>query len=67
MDEALDVTGLATRERQDFGDGGADAVEQILWRARHLREREPAHPVERHDVGEGAADVDADLHRAHGV
>ena len=55
--------GSAPAMREHLRDGSADALEQVLRRARHLREREPARAVEGHDVGEGAADVDADLHR----
>ena len=63
VDEALDVGRPRAGQREHAGDRGADALEEILGRARHLGEREAARVVEGHDVGEGAADVDADLHR----
>jgi len=65
----LSATGHVFRTRSDteaivhaWEARGADALEEVLRRARHFRQRQPARAVEGHDVGEGAADVDADLH-----
>jgi hypothetical protein len=63
VDEALDVGGLRAGQGEHPGDRGRDAVQEVLGRAGHLRQRQAALGVEGHDVGEGAADVDADLHR----
>ena len=62
VDEAFDVAGLGAGDGEDATHGVGDALEQVLRRARDLRECEPAIAVERHDVGERPADVDADLH-----
>jgi hypothetical protein len=62
VDEALDVSGGRIREREDTIHGGPDAVEQVLGRGGDLRQRESALTVEGNNVGERAADVDADLH-----
>jgi len=64
VDEAFDVAGLGPGDGEDAAHGGVNALEQVLRRAGHLRERELAIAVERHDVGERAADVHADLHAA---
>src|SRR3989440_5175045 len=64
VNEPLDVAGRAAGEGQNVRDRGGDAVEQVFRRTRHFRQREPPTTVERHDVGEGAADVDADLHQS---
>ncbi len=62
MNESLDGGGGSGREREDAAHGGPDAFEQILGRGGNLGQHEAALMVEGHDVGEGAADVDADLH-----
>src|SRR5262249_10779684 len=43
---------------------GGDPAGRAFGGAGPLGEGEPAHIVEGHDVGEGAADIDADLHRS---
>src|SRR6185436_7977671 len=63
VDEALDVGWPGAGQGQHTGDRGADALEEVFRRARDLRQCQPPGVVEGHDVGEGAADVDADLHR----
>src|SRR4029450_13882625 len=62
VDEALDIARLGAGQREHLGGRGRDAVQQVLGGARHLGEREPAAAVQGHDVGEGPADVHADLH-----
>jgi hypothetical protein len=61
VNEARHRAGLAARERQHRADRVAHAAEEILRRGRHLGEVESPVAVEGDDVGEGAADVDADL------
>src|SRR6185503_18702821 len=53
---------LGAGDGENAAHGGADTLEQVLRRARHLRESELAAAIERYDVGEGAADVDTNLH-----
>jgi hypothetical protein len=62
VDESLDLGGRRPGERQDTAHGMADALEQIRGRGGDLGEDQAALAVERHDVRERAADVDADLH-----
>ena len=62
MDESLDVRGGSTRQREHPAHRDTDALEQILGRAGDLGEHQAALAVESHDVGERAADVNADLH-----
>ena len=62
VDEALDGRGGRARLREHAAHGDGHALEEILGRGRDLGQDEAALPVEGHDVGEGAADVDADLH-----
>ena len=51
----------APGEREHAPDGGVDALEQVLRGGGNLGQDQAALAVERHDVREGAADVDADL------
>ena len=62
VDEALDGRGGRARLREHAAHGDGHALEEILGRGGDLGQDEAALPVEGHDVGEGAADVDADLH-----
>src|SRR5262249_3060060 len=64
VDEALHARRRGPRELQHAPHRGGDALEEVLRRRRDLGELESPLAVEGHDVGEGAADVDADLHRA---
>ena len=62
MDEPLHGRGGRTRLREHAAHGDGHAFEEVLGRGGHLGQEETAPLVEGHDVGEGAADVDADLH-----
>ena len=61
MDEALDAGGGRPGEREHAPDRSVDALEQVLRGGGNLGQDQAALGVERHDVRERAADVDADL------